>query len=142
MAQASTQDLTLSQSSSSTDQKEIFLIETLREFELRIDQESIQGICQYIKPERYEITLKLKRALKPLVNNAPSSSISTVTTPPVDQETFELVTTLQLQRGEKMNIGEVIQKTKNKNRDLNLNPSLKAKSEDYELKEAAYLSIQ
>lgn len=138
---ANPQDINFSQSTSTLAQNEVFLIETIKEFELLIDQESIKGVCQYIKPDRYEITLKLKKVPRTLVNVV-SGSTMIVTTPPEDQETFELVTTLQLQRGERVNVGEVVQKTRKKDRDLNLDPSLKNEHENNKLQETAYLSIQ
>ena len=136
---ASALEVKVSQTYKAKEKSEIYYIQTLKEFELQFDLNSIIGICRSITPERYEITLKLKKSIQPL---SPALPANIIQSPPPEQEHFEIITTLQLQRGESINVGEVINENKKKNKEINLSPSLRIEEEHKQVKETVFLSIQ
>jgi len=118
-------------------------IETIKDFELSVDQSEIKGTCRYITPNRYEISLSVLKKAKPLIpTELPPGTIVVVNHPLPDQDTSTLHTQIQLSRGERINIGNVIKQLNNKDSDVNINPSLKLEENDKKAAEKVFLSIQ
>ncbi len=96
--------------------KETTTIQTLKDFELAVDQDVIKGTCRVITPTRYEINLEVRKDLKPLIPGLPEGSIVIINHPvaPPDQETSLLKTSLQLTQGQRLEIGSVVKDLRNK----------------------------
>lgn len=122
---------------------ETMQIQTLKEFELTVDQDQILGTCRYISPERYNIVIEVRKNLKPLVPvTLPPGSIVVMNQPPQDQETSSLKTEVQLTRGERLNIGEVVKKLKDQNRNVDIRPSASIETQNQNQTERVFLSLQ
>ena len=118
-------------------------IQTLKDFELTVDLDTIKGSCRHITPNRYEITLEVRKDPKPLVPaELPPGTIVVVNTPPPDQETLYLKTQLQLSRGEKIEIGEVVRALRQKDHSANSQPALGAETKSQGQTEKVFLSLQ
>lgn len=116
-------------------------IQTINDFELAVNQNIIQGSCRFITPERYEIKLTVRKDLKPLHPPVSPGVIVIVNGRPPDQETSQLSTTVQLQKGERVQIGTMNQKRKNEGKDLGLPPRAQVKNLETSSSEEIYLSI-
>lgn len=122
---------------------ETMQIQTLKDFELSVDQDEIKGTCRYLNSNRYEISLTVRKNPKPLVPvNLPPGTIVVVNQPPPDQETMVLQTQVQLSRGEKINIGEVVKNLKYETKNVDVKPDLKHESVDQKASETVFLSLQ
>lgn len=101
---------------------EVMSIRTDKDFELTVNQDSITGSCKAINADRYSIELVVKKVAEPLYPGLPPNSVVVVSGAqlPPDQETSHLATTLQLNRGEKIEIGSIIKDLKKttKNADI------------------------
>lgn len=114
-----------------SDGNESIQIQTLRDFEISVDQDEIKGSCRYITPNRYEITLEVKKLPPAIALILPSK-----------QEGLTLKTQLQLSRGDKIEIGEVIKNLREKDFDADLDPTLKIESKSQKRIEKVFLSFQ
>jgi hypothetical protein len=104
------QAISLQVDQSSESAKDVTTIQTLKEFELTMNQEVVKGECRAINSTRYEISLEIRRDPLPL---APPLAAGMII--PVDgtqkiktQETSKLQTTIQLNAGETIEIGSVL----------------------------------
>lgn len=90
-------------------------IQTIKEFELTVNQDSIKGECRVINQSLYEITLVVAKDAIPLVPPLPPGTVAVVTDAQIykTQQTSKLQTTLQLQRGQRMEIGNVVRQLRN-----------------------------
>lgn len=130
-------------SDSNSTSTETMHIQTLKEFALTVDQDEIKGQCKYINPTRYEISLEVSKKLKPLVPaELPPGSIVVVNRPPPDQETMYLRTQLQIQKGDRIEIGEIVRNLRDKERSVSINPSLKIETSQQSATEKVFLSLQ
>lgn len=137
------QGITLNQSNSTSDGSETMTIQTLKDFELSVDQDQIKGTCRYITPSRYEITIEVRKNIKPIVPVVlPPGQVVVTNQPPADQETSSLETQLQLNKGERIEIGEIVKKLKNKDNNININPSLNIETSSQNSVEKVFLSLQ
>lgn len=118
-----------------------FHITTIKDFELSIDQDKILGECRYITPQRYEITLTVKKESRPLIPPVPAGTVIVVTAPPPDQETSVLKIQLQLQRGSRIEIGSVIRDLKNKSSEASIEPHGRMKDDVRKWEVKTFLSI-
>jgi hypothetical protein len=108
---------------SSQSAKDITTIQTLKEFELTVNQDVVKGECRFINSIRYEISLEIRRDPLPLAPPIPSGMVV-----PVNenqkinlQETSRLQTTLQLNVGETIEIGSVVKNLKDQANKLGVN---------------------
>lgn len=121
---------------------ETFQVQTLKEFELSVDQNEIKGECRYINPNRYEITLEVAKKPKPLIpTDLPPGTIVTISEMPQDQKTSVLKTTLQLNRGEKIDVGSVISKLDDESNSADISPKLENETSSQILQERVFLSL-
>lgn len=116
-------------------------ITTVKDFEISMDQDKILGECRYITPERYEITLTIKKDARLLLPPVPIGTGTGVTTPPPNQETAILKTQLQLQRGNRIEIGNIMLDLENKSHEASAEPQLEMKNVVRKKKVKTYLSI-
>ena len=104
------QSISLQADQSSATGKDVTTIQTIKEFELTVNQEVVKGECRAINSTRYEISLEIRRDPLPLAPPLASGMII-----PADgnqkiktQETSKLQTTIQLNAGETIEIGSVL----------------------------------
>lgn len=134
---------TASQTETSGTQNETMDIQTLKDFELTVDQSQIRGTCKYINQNRYEIALEVRKNLKPIVPVVlPPGSVVVANPPPADQETGVLQTQIQLSRGERIDLGGVVKKADGKNHTVDIKPELKLETSDQDSSEKVFLSLQ
>lgn len=125
-----------------TDESEEIKIETIKDFAFVFGQEEVKGQCQFIRSDRYQITIRLQKHPVPLVPvNLPPGSVVTIAPPPANQETSFLETQVELRRGEKIELGNLIRDLKNKDQNIDINPSLKIETTSNSLSEKAFLSL-
>lgn len=108
-------------------------ITTLKDFELSFDQEKILGQCRYITPNSYEITIAVLK--EPKIQPHP-------TIRPVDQETSALRTTVQLMKGNRIEIGSLLRELKNKSHEVGVPAKAHMQDDVRNLEERIFLSIQ
>ncbi|WPU66016.1 hypothetical protein [Peredibacter starrii] len=132
----------LNQSTSTTNGSDVLKIQTLKDFNLTVDQDEIKGRCRFINPNRYEISLEVRKNPKPIVPvNLPPGTIVALNNPPPDQETSMLSTTLQLNRGERIEIGSIVKNLRDKGHDVSINPELKVETSSQSASEKVFLSV-
>lgn len=124
--------LSLEEKSTHQNASEISQIQTLKEFELTVNQDQIKGTCRNITPDRYEITLEVRKNPKPIL-------VETVR--PQDQETMVIQTQLQLTRGERIEVGSIIRKESDKNRQVKISPEGTIDSMNQQESEKVFLSL-
>lgn len=133
----------ISQTSSTGSASETMEIQTLKDFELTVDQDQVKGTCRYINKDRYEIALEVRKNLKPIVPVAlPPGSIVVLNQAPPDQETGLLQTQIQLSRGEKIELSSVIKKANFKDQNADIKPDFKLETTDQKAAEKVFLSLQ
>lgn len=98
------------------DRNDVTKIQTLKDFELTVNQDTIQGQCRVINPNRYEITIEVKKEARPLLPPVPEGTIVVIPDAqlPKVQETSRLQSTVQLNRGERIELGSVVKDLKNR----------------------------
>lgn len=119
---------------------EQFQLQTLKDFELTVNQDSIIGECAFIHSDRYEITIKVRKDPPPLPP-VPAGSIVVVQTPPADQEATLLQTQLQLVRGNRVEIGAVVRELKERAKTIDTAPRLKLHAQRQKVTEKVFLSL-
>lgn len=122
--------------------KEIYQIQTLKDFELVAQQDVILGECRSLTPDRYEIALTIRKDPKPLLPGAPEGSIIILNNPPPDQNTSSLTTTLQLRRGERIEVGSLARKLREKGHDVEAKPQAEISESQQLQSEEVFLSIE
>jgi hypothetical protein len=128
---------------SSNVEREIAQIQTVKDFELTVDQNQVKGTCRFISSNRYEISLEVKRSPRQIIpQNLPAGTVVVVNNPPQDESTLTLQTQIQLNRGQKIEVGEIIKDTQNKNHKIDLEPSADVNLNESKNSEKVYLSLQ
>jgi hypothetical protein len=125
-------DNVLEASTTSANQKETMQIKTQNEFEVVLDETKILGECKYITSSRYEIKLSVLREKKEFVSP---------TNIPKDSSSLTLKTELQLTKGERIEIGQVLQQKETENKSINLPTDLGASQNSRSFSQKVYLSI-
>lgn len=135
--------ITINQTNSQASATETMQIQTIKDFELSVDQDEIKGTCRYLNPNRYEISLTVRKNPKPIIPvNLPPGSIIVLNQPPPDQETMVLQTQLQLSRGERIDIGGVVKSLEKKNKNVDIRPELKIETTGNKSNETVFLGLQ
>lgn len=118
-------------------------IQTNKEFELTVNQDVVKGECRAINPNRYEISLEVRKDAKPLLPPVPPGTIVVVPDAqiPKTQETSRLQTTLQLNRGERIEIGSVVKNLKDDAKKIDLSSGAGLENSDGTQSEKTFLSI-
>ncbi|MCM2351475.1 MAG: hypothetical protein NDI69_15740 [Bacteriovoracaceae bacterium] len=126
-------NIVINKTNQNTHSSETMQIQTLKDFELTIDQDQIKGSCRYLNADRYEITIEVRKNPKlPLVNTQPTE----------DQETMTLQTQLQLTRGERIELGSVVRNLRDKNHQVDITPNIEINRSNQKVSESVFLSIQ
>lgn len=134
---------TLSTQSINETSQDIMDIVTLKDFSFKVDQDAIEGSCRFITEKLYEITLNVRRDPKPIVPpHLPAGTIVTIQTPPADQKTLSLTTSLQLKSGDRVELGSIVRELKKKNESINITPEVKNESLEETEEEKVFLSFQ
>lgn len=122
---------------------DVMQIQTLDNFALTVSQDAIEGKCRYINENKYEIQISARRDPKPLVPpNLPPGTMVVVTTPPPEQKTISVSTTLQLTRGERVEIGSIVKDLRKKDQTIDIKPEASTNNTDGQDEEKVFLSFQ
>lgn len=123
--------------------KDIMEITTLDNFSLTVSQDAIEGKCRFITKDTYEILISARRDPKPLVPaDLPPGTIVIAQTPPPEQKTISVSTTLQLRRGDKVEIGSIVRDLRKKENAVDLNPEATVSNTAGQEEEKVFLSFQ
>lgn len=137
------QGIQLNKTDTTGNATETMQIQTIKNFELSVDQDEIRGTCRYINSNRYEISITVRKNPKPIVPvDLPPGTIVVLNQLPPNQETMVLQTQLQLSRGEKIDIGGVVKDLKYKNETVDIKPELKHETSGQTSSEKVWLSLQ
>lgn len=122
---------------------DVTTIQTLKDFELIVNQDTIKGQCRTINPNLYEITIEVKKEAIPLTPPVQPGTVVIINQPhPIPiQETSSLTTTLRLNRGEKMELGGVVSQLKNQGKKIDAHSGAGLEISNSQLSEKIYLSI-
>ena len=125
------------------DRNDVTKIQTLKDFELSVNQDTIKGECRVINPNRYEISIEVKKEARPLIPPVPAGTIVVVPDAqiPKDQETSHLQTTIQLNRGERIELGSVVGQLKNNGKKIDLDSGANLELQNGTQTEKIFLSI-
>lgn len=125
--------------------KDVTSIQTLKEFELTVNQDVIKGECRMITPNRYEIVLEVRKDPKPLIPaSVPPGTVVVIPDAqiPPPQETSRLQTTLQLNRGDRIEIGSVVKNLKNDTKKADVAVGANVDNSDGVHTEKVFLSME
>ncbi len=140
---ANENQILLNRTNTNGNANETMEIQTLKEFLLTVDQDEIKGECRTITPQRYEISITVSKNPKPLVQaNLPPGTVVVINTPPPPQETATLSTQIQLMKGERIELGSVVKNLRDKNHQVDLDPSIEATKVQRSATEKVWLSLQ
>jgi hypothetical protein len=118
--------------STEAQQKETMQIQTMGDFELKYLQESIQGNCRLVTPERYIVRIEVRKDPVPVLTNL---------APQPDQQTSKLVTQVELRKGERIDLGGIVMNLRNQNGEINSTPVAEYSQGQKSQDEKVYLSI-
>jgi hypothetical protein len=124
---------------------DVMTIQTLKEFEISVNQNIVKGECRAINSSRYEIALEIRHDPLPSSPPLPSGAVVELTQgqTPKDQETSQLKTVVQLNRGEKLELGSIFKNLNNQANKIDLqSTSLEMKKSDNAENEKVFLSIE
>lgn len=136
-------DLNASSAVTSGAGSDVTTIQTIRDFELTVNQDVVKGECRAINPNRYEISLEVRKDARPLVPPVAAGTVLVVTEAqiPKDQETSRLQTSLQLNRGERMEIGSVVKNLKNGSGQVEIGQGAQAHNRQNTQSEKIFISL-
>jgi hypothetical protein len=125
------------------DRNDVTKIQTLKDFELTVNQDIIKGECRVINANRYEINIEVIKEARPLIPPVPAGTVVLVPDAqiPKDQETSRLQTTLQLNRGERIELGNVVGQLKNNGKKIDLDSGVGLELNQGTQSEKIFLSI-
>ena len=128
---------------SSESARDVTTIQTLKEFELTVNQDVVKGECRVINSIRYEISLEIRRDPIPLAPPLPSGMIIPVngTQKIKTQETSRLQTTIQLNAGESIEIGSVVKTLTDQRSKIDVNSGATTDQMNVKQNEKILLSI-
>lgn len=136
-------DLKVSSDSIKNSENETINIQTINDFELSVDQKQIKGNCRYITKNLYEIKITVNQNPKPITPpNIPQGTIVIINTPPPNQETSTLSTVIQLNRGQKIELGSFLKKMNNDTHDVSIKPNLEIDHSESTNQEQIFLSLE
>jgi len=137
------QDLTADASSTKQQESETINIQTINDFEIAVNQKQIKGRCRFITKNLYEIRITVNQNPRPIVPpNLPPGTIVVINSPPPDQETSSISSEIQLNRGQRIELGSFLKKTNLNNKDVSINPDFKFDQSSGDGDEKVYLSLE
>ena len=124
--------------------KEVMSLQTLKDFELSVQNHTIKGTCRAITPQRYEVTLEVRQDpvhhIPPL---PPGTFVNQSHHPlPKNQDVSKLMTSLQLTVGERIEIGKIVRDLKDKNSNVDIGTGASAKEISEDGTEEVFLSLE
>jgi hypothetical protein len=123
--------------------KDIMEIQTLGPFSLVVSQDAIEGSCRFITKDVYELSINARRDLKQTVPaNLTPGSLVVIPTPPPDEKTLNVKTTIQLRRGERTEIGSIIKELRKKNQIIDVKPEVQSGMVEQTEDEKVFFSFQ
>jgi hypothetical protein len=119
-------------------------LQTIKDFELSVQNQAIKGSCRAITPQRYEVTIEVRQdPFNNLPKLPPGTYINQANSPlPKNQEVSKLTTTLQLTTGQRIEIGKIVKDLKDKNSNLDLGSGANAKEISESGTEQVFLSLE
>lgn len=113
-------------------------------FELLVDQHKMAGKCRYITSDRYEIEFSMQFIPKPIISGLPEGATVIVTNPPLpqDQTGTSLSTTVQLMRGQMIEVGSIAKKLNDQGSSISLIPQFGLEKTEHDSQEKIYLMIK
>lgn len=140
---ASTSGISVSSNVGQLSEKETISIQTINDFELSADQKQIKGNCRYITKNLYEIKISVHQNPKPITPpNLPQGTIVIINTPPPQQETSSLSTVIQLNRGQRIELGSFLKKLNNTSHEISIKPNLQVDRSENISEEQVFLSLE
>ena len=137
------QPISLQADQSSESAKDVTTIQTIKEFELTVNQDVVKGECRVINSIRYEISLEIRRDPQPLTPPVPiGTTVPSMETQKIKtQETSSLQTTIQLNAGETIEIGSVVKNLKDQANKVDIHSGASANQMNVVQNEKIFLSI-
>ena len=140
---SATQDLKAATSSTQQQESETMIIQTINDFEITVDQKQVKGRCRFITKNLYEIKITVNQNPRPIVPpNVPQGTIVVINSPPPEQETSSISSEIQLNRGQRIELGSFLKKTNRQNKDVSLNPDLRFDQSNNLGEVKVYLSLE
>ena len=137
------QSLVASETVSELQGTETLQLQTLKDFELTVDQDQVKGECRLVRKDNYSIKIEVRKNPRPFVPpGLPPGTIVVLNHPPADQETMVLQTHLILTRGQKIELGSIIKNLKNKDHSIDVKPDVIINTTNQQASEKVFLSIQ
>jgi hypothetical protein len=123
--------------------REVFQIQTQREFALQVDQDQLLGQCRYINASTYQIDLEVRKVAPPITPPLPAGSVVVISMPagPPVHETMLLRTSLQLQQGERIELGAIIRDLARQHRKLSAASGLEQEQQSGSSSDKVFLLI-
>ena len=102
--------------------KGVSSILTLKNFELTVNEDTVKGTCHVLSPDRYSIELEVLKMAKPLLPPVPPNTVVIIPDAqiPKIQETSRLVTSLEIIRGQRVEIGSVVKELKENRKNVDI----------------------
>lgn len=123
---------------------ETFQIQTINNFEITVNENVIKGRCRFIRSDRYDITLEIKkdpRLTQPQV--APGTIITSANDDPMKiQEASTLSTQLQLTKGNRIELGSMVKDLSGASKKVDISPEFQDNQNAEQSTEQAFLSIE
>jgi hypothetical protein len=137
------QPISLQADQSSESAKDVTTIQTIKEFELTVNQDVVKGECRVINSIRYEISLEIRRDPQPLTPPVPTgTTVPSMETQKIKtQETSSLQTTIQLNAGETIEMGSVVKNLKDQATKIDIQSGASANQMNVLQNEKIFLSI-
>jgi hypothetical protein len=123
----------ISETNTVGESKDTMQITTIKEFELKVNQDVIKGSCHYITPNHYEISIEVRKDPRPTLIGA--------VTPSIPQDTQSFSTNLSMRSADRIEMGGLIKKLKNSSGTVSITPSAQIDSIDGADVEQVFLSI-
>lgn len=113
-------------------------------FELRVDQQKIEGECLYITPNRYEITFSMKFIPRPLLPPVPEGVTVVIQNPPPPetQTGTNLSTSVQLLKGQRIEMASIVKDLNDKAQSASLVPEFRYEKSEGVQEEKIYLGLE
>jgi len=130
---------------SSSSGKEVSQIKVMSgsSFELQVDTQKISGKCRFINSSRFEIEFSMLFIPKPITPPVPDGVIVVLENPPLPevQQGTSLSTTVQIGKGDRLEIGSIVKDLNEKGVQASLTPQLSYEKTEGQSTEKIYLLV-
>ena len=113
-------------------------------FELSVNEQKLTGNCRYITPTRYEINFSMKFIPKPIIPAVPEGAIVVINnpTPPEPQTGTNLTTIVQVNKGERIELGSIVRDLTDKGHAVSLVPFIDINRMEGQSSEQIFLMLK